>query len=354
MSWVYWSVLLITILLGYAAEINPKSRLTPAGEVETRPDPVMAAALSVALILVAGLRHGVGTDYWVYYRINVKDWQAVWEDFIRYKEPGIRFLSKITRDISDSGTGLIFLSSLITVGIYCLMIYRHSAMYLVSMLVFLFLGDWAGSFNGVRQYLAAAVLFAGHRFIVKRRIISYLLVVLLASLFHRTALVMIIPYFLFTRKPDLTQFILLAAGALIIRLSYDIVFALIGSYKGTIVNFKDQYITNSINPLRIAVCFIPVILFLLTNNKQSVNKEQTVYINALFFNAFAMLAAAGSTYLGRVGLYTGAMVTIGYGHLFKTIPEGKNRRIIILAVMTVLLVYWLYSLWGKDFRWVFS
>ena len=354
MSWVYWGVLLITFFLGYAAERNPKSKLTPNGEVRIRPDSVLAVVLSLALILVAGLRHGIGTDYWAYYRTNVKDWQIVWNAFVRYKEPGIRLLSKITRDIADSGTGLILLSSLITVGIYCLMIYRYSTMYLVSMLVFLFLGDWAGSFNGVRQYLAAAVLFAGHRFILKRKLIPYLLVVFLASLFHRTALVMIIPYFLFTRKPDLTQFILLAAGALVIRFSYDIVFDLIGNYKGTIVDFQDQYITNSINPLRIAVCFIPVILFLLTNGKQNLNKEQTIYINALFFNAFAMLAAAGSTYLGRIGLYTGAMVTIGYGHLFKTIPEGKNRGMVILTVMTVLLIYWLYSLWGKGFRWIFN
>ena len=352
MSLVYWGVLLITILLGYTSERNPKSKQVSIGKVKTRPDPALAAALSVILIVVAGLRHGVGTDYWAYYRTNVTDWQTVWNAFIRYKEPGIRLLSKITRDISDSGTGLIILSSLITVGVYCLMIYRHSTMYLVSMLIFLFLGDWAGSFNGVRQYLAAAVLFAGHRFILKRKLIPYLLVVFLASLFHRTALVMIIPFFLFTRKPDMTQFVLLAAGAFVIRLSYDIIFSLIGSYKGTIVDFQDQYITTSINPLRIAVCFIPVILFLLTGNKQSLNKEQTVYINALFFNAFAMLAAAGSTYLGRIGLYTGAMVTIGYGHLFRIIPEGKNRKLIVLTVMVVLLIYWLYSLWGKDFQWI--
>ena len=249
---------------------------------------------------------------------------------------------------------LIFVSSLITVGIYCLMIYRYSPMYLVSMLLFLFLGDWAGSFNGVRQYLAAAVLFAGHRLILKRKFVPYLLVVFLASLFHTTALVMIVPYFFYTRKPDLTQFLILAVGAIAIRFSYDAVFSLIGRYKGTVIDMQDEYMTRDINPLRIAVCFIPVILYFLSSDREHMTEEEAFYINALFFNAFAMFAATGSAYLGRIGLYTGAMVNIGYAHMFKMIPEEKNHWIVVLTVMGVLLLYWLYSLRGEDFQWIFQ
>lgn len=354
MSWVYWGVFLSTLILGYTAERNPKSRLTAQRKVITRPDPVLAVMLSLILILVAGLRHGVGTDYWAYYRTRVTDWQTVWNALIRYSEPGIRLLSKITRDISDTGTGLIFLSALITIGIYCTVIYRHSPLYLVSMLVFLFLGDWAGSFNGVRQYLAAAILFAGHRLILERKLAPYLAVVFLASLFHRTALVMILPYFLFTRKPDMTQLVILAVGALVIRLSYDLVFSLIGNLKNTIIDLQDDYMTRDINPLRIAVCFIPIVLYFLSGDRRNMNREQGFYINALFFNAFAMLASAGSAYLGRIGLYTGATVALGYAHLFRMIPGTRNRRIVLLSVMGILLLYWIYSLWGGAFHWIFE
>ncbi len=356
-SIVYLLVMFATLALGYAAQVNPKSKLSRTGEIITRPDPVLAFLLAAILIAVAGFRYQVGTDYMAYYRINVTDWETVWEHLISFHEPGIRLISRISTMIADDGAVLIFICSVIIVGIYCLMIYRYSPMYLVSMLAFLFLGDWTGSFNGIRQYLAAAILFAGHRYILERKFIPYLLTVLVAMLFHTTAIVMIIPYFLFIRKPDATQFVILAVGAIIVRFSYDIVSDLIELYKGSIFNWSDPYMTRNINPWRIAVCFAPVILYFTSCDRAHMSREQEFYTNAIFFNAFAMFASMGSAYFGRIGIHTGAMVCIGYGHLFQMIPQNKHRNAVIGVVLLILLLYWIYSLQSdslRDFYWVFN
>ena len=87
------------------------------------------------------------------------------------------------------------------------------------------------------------------------------------------------------------------------------------------------------------------------------NKTQELYINSLFFNAFAMLASMGSAYFGRIGIYTGAMVCIGYGHMFQMIPKDKHRNVVILVVSLILLAYWIYSIQSVDlrnFRWIFQ
>ena len=106
----------------------------------TRPDPVFAFTVAAVLIAVAGLRYRVGTDYMAYYRTRVTDWQTVWDYLIHFREPGIRLLSKISTMILDDGATLIFICSIIIIGIYSLMIYRYSPMYLVSVLIFLFFG----------------------------------------------------------------------------------------------------------------------------------------------------------------------------------------------------------------------
>ena len=354
---VYLAVLIVTLVLGYLAQTNLKSRITRSGAIQTRPDPVFAFVLTAILIAVAGLRYQVGTDYMAYYRTSVTDWETVWEYLISFHEPGIRLISRISTMIADDGAMLIFICSVIIVGIYCMMIYRYSPMYLVSMLVFLFLGDWTGSFNGIRQYLAAAILFAGHRYILERKFVPYLLTVLVAMLFHTTAIVMIIPYFLFIRKPDVTQFVILAAGAIIVRFSYDIVSDLIELYKGSIINWSDPYITRDINPWRIAVCFAPVILYFTSCDRSHMNSEQEFYTNAIFFNAFAMFASMGSAYFGRIGIHTGAMVCIGYGYLFQMIPKNKHRNAVMLVTLLVLMAYWFYSLQSgslQNFRWIFD
>lgn len=356
-SAVYLIVLVVTVTFGMMAQTNPKTRITRTGAYSTRPDPVFAFAVAATLIAVAGLRYRVGTDYMAYYRTRVTDWQTVWDYLIHFREPGIRLLSKISTMILDDGATLIFICSIIIIGIYSLMIYRYSPMYLVSVLIFLFLGDWTGSFNGIRQYLAAAVVFAGHRYILKRRFVPYLLTVLLAMLFHKSAAVMILPYFLFARKPDATQFVILAAGALIIRFSYEVVIDLIELFKGTIIDWTDAYMVREINPLRIAVGFVPVILFFTSCDRKRMNKTQEFYMNGLLFHAFAMLASMGSAYLGRVGIHTGAMVCIGYGYMFRMIPKDKHRGAIVVGVLLVFLVYWVYSLQTgnlREFRWIFE
>ncbi len=356
-SAVYLIVLAVTLVFGFLAQTNPKSRITRTGTLRTRPDPVFAFVTAATLIIVAGLRYRVGTDYMAYYRTRVTDWKTVWDYLILFGEPGIRLLSRISTLIADDGAVLIFVCSVIIIGIYSLVIYRYSPMYLVSMLIFLFLGDWTGSFNGIRQYLAAAIVFAGHRYILKRKFVPYLLTVFLAMLFHKTAVVMILPYFLYTRKPDTTQFMLLAAGALIIRFSYEVVIDVIELFKGTIIDWTDAYMTREINPLRIAAGFVPVVLFFSSCDRKKMDKTQEFYMNGMLFHAFAMMASMGSAYLGRVGIHTGAMVSIGYGYLFGMIPKEKHRDAIMAAVLLVFLVYWFFSLQSDslyNFNWVFN
>lgn len=356
-SAVYLIVLTVMLTLGFLAQANPKTRITRAGAYLTRPDPVLSFALAAILIAVAGLRFRVGTDYMAYYRTRVTDWKTVWDYLIHFREPGIRLLSKLSTMISDDGAVFIFICSVIIIGIYSLMIYRYSPMYLISMLIFVFLGDWTGSFNGIRQYLAAAIVFAGHRYIKERKFVPYLLTILLATLFHRTAAVMILPYFLFARKPDATQFIILAAGAVVVRLSYEIVIDVVQLFKGTLIDWTDAYMTREVNPWRIAVGFIPVVLFFSTCDREKMNKTQELYINSLFFHAFAMMAGMGSAYFGRIGIHTSAMTCIGYGYLFRMIPQSKHRNVIITVVLLIFLAYWFYSLQSgslRDFHWIFE
>ncbi len=357
MSPVYWIVLAAAVWLGDLAQANPVIRQKRDGSFSILPDTGSAILLSTILVLVSGLRYWVGTDYGAYYRWTITDWSIVWNDFFSYKEGGFSFLVKLTRTIWNDGQGVILVSAAVTVGLYCWTIYKYSPLYLISILLYLFMGEWQGSFNGVRQYIAAAILFAGHRFILEKKIWQYCVVVLIAGMFHTTALIMLLPCFLFNRKADVTQMVLLAIGAVIVRLSYGLIFTLIGGYKRTVIDAaSDAYLSNSVNIFRILVAFVPVAIYILFCRKERHTKEQTFYVNATLFNAFSMLAGMGSTYLARIGIFTNAAVIIGYGHLLQLIDDEKAQKIIIYCLMVMYLLYWLYSLSLGDgkFRWIFE
>ena len=355
MSLIYLCVLICIIVFAQAAEKNPETRVINKRTM-IRPDSGAVILLSAILIIISGLRYRVGTDYMAYYKSRVTDLQTVWKSFISFNEPGIKLLTFLSRSIYDDGQSLIFLSALITIGLYCWTIYRYHSMYLIAMLLYLFLGDWQGSFNGIRQYLAAAILFAGHRYIYNRDFPKYLLIVIVATLFHSSAIVMIIPYFLFARKPDITQLVILLIGSVVLSFSYEIIFRLIEDSKGKLLDTTDPYISNSVKIPRILVAFIPVSIYIILSKKEGNSAEQDFYVNALFLNAFAMLASMGSTYLARIGIYTGAILPIGYGYLFQTIEEKRSRRITIIFSMIVYFLYWIYSLQGHNltFHWIFE
>ena len=359
MSYIYWLVLFSVLTLGKAAETYPKLHADRNGKYSILPDTGAVIILSMILILVSGLRYNVGTDYFVYYRWSIKEWHQVWDKLLSFKEGGFALVAMLSRLIYNHGQSLIFLSAVITVGLFSWTIYKYSIMYLISILLYIFIGEWQSSFNTMRQCMAAAILFSGHRFILDRKLWQYSLVVLAASMFHITALIMIIPYFLLNRKADLVQIIILTLGAVAIRFSYDIIFSLISGYKERVLNSNQSYMSNGVNIIRILVSFIPIVIYTVLCKKNNQTKEQNFYINALLFNAFSLLAGMGSKYFGRVAIYTGAMVTIGYGHLFQLIDDERTRKITAFVVMLMYFIFWLYSLnvSGRDIRyyqWIFA
>lgn len=313
------------------------------GTVRYRPNKSIAVVLAIYLVVVAGFRYQVGTDYGAYYKHFTGGWQAVWKNVLSFNEPGMTLLSTIGRIIYNDGIAAIFCASLFTIALYVSQIYKYSPMFTVSMLLYLFAGDWHGSFNGVRQYLAAAVLFAGHRYILERKFLKYCITVFLAALFHRSALIMIVPYFLLVRKPDWKQMLLLAAGAVAIRLSYSFVFDVIevvkeGSYA------SDSYAHSSVNILRILAYSAPIVVYIFICRKGQVTKEEAFYLNAMLLNSFTWIAAGGSTYLCRVGIYTNAATLIGYPFLLRRISNGSTRKLITVLMLVLFFFFWRYEL----------
>lgn len=359
MSIVYWGVLLAVVLCGSAAEGNPKAKLRRDGSFFIRPDPGMAFILSAILILISGLRYRVGTDYMAYYSWQVPTWENVWKNFLSFNESGFSLLTLLSRSIWDDRQSLILFSAVITVGLYTWTIYREGQAYLLSMLLYLFLGQWQGSFNAIRQYLAGAVLFAGYHYMLKKDYGKYILIVVLASLFHKMALVMIVPCFLFLRKPDITQLVILAAGSIVLVFSTDTVFRIIDTMKGKTTIFADEiaYRSNSVSLFRILVGFVPVLIYIFFCRKDRHTEKQDFFINAAFFNAFALLAGWKSAYLGRIGMYTNGFLVLGYHQILQLIRDDKARIITYYFVVVLYFLFWLYSIQAggiSAFQWVFS
>ena len=314
---------------------------------------ILTAAI---LIFVAGLRWKVGTDYSAYAK-NYHSYIAnVWFDIMSFNEPGIKIIAKISSFVYNDYATMIFLASVITIGLSVATISRYSDMFGFSILLFILSGCWHGSFNGIRQYLAAAILFAGYRYIIERKSIKYLLVVIIAGAFHASAFVMVIMYFVAMREINIKQVIIIAVGVVVLYFSYGTIFGFIETYKNTSIR-NERYMTTTVNFFRVAVTFAPVVLYFFFTPKRKLSSKDTFYVNSLIINAALMLATMGSAYLARIVIYTNFYAILAFPRILNFQNQTTKQTFKYLIVI-FYCIYWYIEVSGSyslnNFRWIFN
>ncbi len=312
--------------------------------------------ITMILILVSGFRFQVGTDWGAYYYATFADRYAIRLAEKPFNEPGTGILAWAARLFYRGDGYLTFSAALVTISLCVRTIAKYSPWFTLSMLLYVFTGAWHGSFNGVRQYLAAAVLFAGHRFILERRLGKWLAVVMLAAQFHVSAGLMVFLYFVAARKFNARQFALVIGIALISLFSYDRIFEMIELYKEKEVNRQDPYITLEINRLRIFIHWLPFAFFMFMRPYMLMTKESNFYMNLIFLDAALMTAAMNSAYLGRISIYTNIYQLFAWPIMLKCLWI-QSRRYVVSFLIILYGLYWYVEISGsgalRNFRWVF-
>ncbi len=308
------------------------------------------------LASVAGLRYYVGADFGGYYWGYTNYLQSLPNRISNWNEPGIAVIAKLVNIFSDDGAYFIFVTAALTVVLFVFTLSKHTNDFFFVVMLYIFTSCWSGCFNGVRQYLASAILFAGHRLIYERKFIKYCIVVFLASSVHITALIMLPMYFLITRKLDIKKIFFIMITGIVLIYSYDFLFGLIGILKDNETGGADtQYAQNHIHPLRIAISLAPILLyFFLVIQKYSFSEEENFYMGFIFVSAAITIATANSAYLNRASIYFAPFIPLTL--LFLIDKFDKNQQFIIKAIVLILYaIVWIYiDASQTEWHWVFN
>ncbi len=294
-----------------------------------------AAIIAFILIFIAGFRYHVGADYNNYITFYEARKSGSWQSLIKLDEPVFALLCKISSIIYDSPFTMFFLSSLLTIGLYLNTIKKKAYYYSESVFLFIVMGVWAGTFGAIRQCIATAIIFAGHRYIIDRKLIKFSLVVLVAFTFHQTALIMLPIYFLVQNKMNFKNVVLIMCAMFAVYFSYDIIFSVMK------INEDYSYITTEVNVFRVLVNLSPIVL-LFNNSRLSTEKDLQFYGMLIIINALSSVATSGSAYLARVGIYTEIFVVIALPALLRGYDK-YSAKIIRLAVYGAYFLYFCYE-----------
>lgn len=86
--------------------------------------------------------------------------------------------------------------SLLCITLTSVLVYRYSPIPWVSMFLFSSFGFYGNSLSFIRQTLAIAIFLFAIPYLMKRKFVPFLLIVILAALFHKSILVMVLAYWI--------------------------------------------------------------------------------------------------------------------------------------------------------------
>lgn len=319
---------------------------------------LLLALSAFILIFTGGLRYYVGTDYGAYYQGIDTYGGNLKESLANIDEPVLPIIATIVGWFTSDGAYFVFICGALTYSLILITQFKNTDCFVFATLLFIFVGNWHGPFNGVRQFLAAAIVFAGHRLILNKKFWKYALVVFIAFCVHRSSIIMIIPYFLYRNRISFRNVALLLIGTYIVARNYDTIFSLVGLLKDSEMSMDDYaYYGRAVNILRVMVACAPAIVCLILYSSKDISLEESFYINALLVNAAAMLATSNSTYLARLGIYTNIVTPLALSKLLKF----KNYSIemaVKFGVIFFYVIYWYIEVSSSgslnNFRWIWE
>jgi hypothetical protein len=189
----YNLLLILIIILGICICEIKKSKMNNA---------IFLCISGVAMITLSSLRSNtVGIDYKQYadYFSQVHDggWSFLISGANGYRvEPGYSLLNYFVSLFTSDVRVFMLVVSILAVGLTAILLYKYSPIPWVGMFVFGSFGFFGNSLSFLRQSIAIAIFLFAIKFLKDKRLIPYLIVVLLAASFHKAMLIMIPIYFI--------------------------------------------------------------------------------------------------------------------------------------------------------------
>lgn len=247
--------------------------------------------LMVLLSILGGIRLN-GPDYDVYYSYFTTNFTLInFQDAPEKFEAGYAFINYIIKEITNSFNVLnFFLTSIICIFKY--QIFTHIAPF--PLLTFLLnFSYYYGDAYVMRQSVAVGLTAFSFIYIVKRSLIRFLLVVFMASLFHRTAVVFVAAYWIYTWQLSTQKILLLLIVSFLIGYN-ELVGGVIQNITGVDSTYIDKIMMYSdgkydsygatVDPqTKVIISLLKryIILFVLLYYRKSINAKYSYY-NGLF------------------------------------------------------------------------
>ncbi|MGO4897233.1 EpsG family protein [Clostridium perfringens] len=329
---IFYGTIIFTYILGVLANIfrQKKFKILTA---------FCLILIAIILIAVSGLRNNIGdtSAYKHSYEILVQNINSV----NLSKDTGFTLLSLILTKISSDPQILIFTVALITNLLNVISFSKYGICPELQIYLYITSGYYLVTMSGIRQCLAASLIFICTRFLIKGKFKLYFISILLISTIHASALVMIPIYFVIRQKAwskKMLYFILLSIiGVMLYSFLEPLLFSLLDNTQyGQYSNFNE----GGSSFIRTIVNLVPVILAYLKRDQLSkVWSESNIFVNMSVINSIFVAFGMYNWIFNRFTVYFQLYNFVLIPYMITKCFSKKEKRLLYLSVLVFYFIF---------------
>lgn len=279
-------------------------------------------------------------------------WAAIDEITTGTQEPGYLFLQWVFGNVFGFQWWLAFIAFL-SIGSTMYLVRRMSPIPYISILLFFSLGFMNFEIDGLRQTIAMSILLWAYYPLRDRNLIGFLALLVLASVFHSTALVFVLAYPIANKKIGIIHLGIFITAAAFFFLFKDRLLPILAFVFSASEHFTELYAFGDGDALSMTGFYIQLLLCMveLFFMKRIVNK----YPHALLFYNVVFIGLCFQLYSAFIGVFFRISLYFSFYHLLlfpmalSVIADKKLRLLVTVAASMVFLAYSLIFLQLSDY-----
>ncbi|TXC92370.1 EpsG family protein [Metabacillus litoralis] len=312
------------------------------GSQFVKPSKVLVYLVISSLVLVSGLRNNIGDTYFYMHSYSNTQFSLSSIDFTG--DFGFNLLQMFLQTFTTDPQILIFTTALITNSLIVLVLSKYSRMFELAVYVYITSGMFTVSMNGIRQYLAAGIIFIATKYIIDGNFKRYFFVILFASTFHKTALVLLPIYFIVRRKAWTKVTFGLIIGSIFIVMGFNLfVDLLFTSLENTQYGHYSEFQEGGASILRLVVNTAPIVIAFLGREKlREIWPKSDYIVNLSIISTLFLLISTQNWIFARFNIYFGLYNLILISWLI-VLFKDSSKKFIYYAILVCYFLYFYYE-----------
>lgn len=275
-------------------------------------------------------------------------------------DPVFYLVVKIIYSIFNNFQACLFFYALFVISALLYSIRKYSKSFLISILVFLSLNFFGTAFSGLRHTIALSIILLSYNSFINRKHFKFFGIILIASLFHITSLIFVVPYLLsinnkvLTKKRIIVYNVSIVTIFLLVKFFGNAIFYPILRFVVLELNIKRfaEYATFGFSHLNSLLFLINYSIFafasyfVYTLKKNSKDKKELVFFYKLhfwgtFFSIFCLILGE----FNRISMFFSISIIFLIPECLNRVKK-KYRQKLEIIVSLLLIAYFL--LFGID------